>query len=341
MTIDNPVMKKVKRSNRMTLILGMIGLLIVGAGAFLFSVPYWVAHLSDPVEISSTDVLMLNGSERLYNRAVSGEDMDDTYYYEEITENGIRVRIDAYFGALEIGKDQWLFVRTPDEINTREEDYVGNLEPLTFLTGSVTREVYELAADEMNIDFLPFVLDTTGDEMGWYIGGTVALILLALASIWGVFVGIKRTNDPYKHPILKKLSRFGNVNDLMTNINNELNTGADKIGKLKFTRNYVINDNGNTFDVIPYDALAWAYKFIQRGRYNTKTYQAHVYDVTGYQMTINAKEKDVMAMLEAIAARAPWLFKGYSDDFKKAWQKDRQGIVADLNQRRKEYHDQR
>lgn len=338
MTTDNPVMKKIKRSNQMTLIFGVIGLIIVGVGAYLFSVPYWFARIGDPVEISSEDILMLTGSERLYYRAVSGLDMDDTFYYEEITENGIQVRIDAYFGALEIGKNQWLFVRSPEEINTREEDYVGILQPLT---GSISKEVYELSADELNIDYLPLMLDTTGDETPWYAGGTIALILLGLASLWGVFVGINRGKDPAKHPILKKLSRFGNTDDLISKINADMDQGADKIGKLKFTRNYVINDGGNSFDVIPYDALAWAYKFIQRGKYNTKTYQAHIYDATGYQMTITAKEKDVMAMLEAISARAPWMFKGYSEDFKKAWKQDRSGIVADLNRRRKEYDDQR
>lgn len=246
MNSESQILKTVKSSNMMLVIVSIISLIIVGVLATISSVPYWMAQLGDPIEISADEILTLSGSEHLYNRAVSGLDMDDTYYYHETVDEdtGRQVRIDAYFGALEIGKDKWILVRDPDEINTREEDYVGTLQPVS---GTVTQEVYDLAADELNIEFLPIMLDTTGDEIMWYVG-TAILAIVGLASIWGIFAFIQRNGDPAKHPILKKLARFGNVDDIIHSIDKDLMLAEDKIGKLRLTKRYLINSGRNNFD---------------------------------------------------------------------------------------------
>lgn len=335
MNKDSLVYKKVQRSNRLILTLSIIGLIVIGGLTAFSSAPYWIAQLTGPIDISGEDISALGGSTSLYNRAVSGLDMDDTFYYEETIDEdtGRQVRIDAYFGALEVGKDVWILVRHPEEINTREEDYIGTLQPVS---GTVTREVYELAQDEMRIEFLPVMLDTTGDEVMWYVG-TAILVVTAIASLWGVFTFIQRNNDPTKHPIMKKLSRFGDAEQFVGDVERELSSGADKVGKLSLTRNYLVQEQSVGVNAMPYNKVAWLYKFIRSGRYGTKTYEAHINDVTGYEIVVIAKEDEVNQMLNAIAVRAPWAIAGFSDDIKRTWNKDRQSFISQVEKRRKEH----
>ncbi len=333
MNKDSQVYKKVQRSNQLTLILSIIGLIAVAVLTAISSGPYWMAQFTGPIEITGEEISAMDGSSSLYNRAVSGLDMDDTFYYEETIDEdtGRQVRIDAYFGALEVEKDVWILVRHPEEINTREEDYVGTLQPIS---GTVTREVYDLSADELDIEYLPVMLDTTGDEVMWYVG-TAILAITALASLWGIFTFIQRNSDPSKHPIMKKLARYGNAEQLMSDVESDLTSGVDKVGKLTLTRKYLVHEQNVGFNAMPYDKVAWVYKMIRRGRYNTKTFEAHINDVTGYEIAISAKEDEVNQMLQAVAGRAPWAIAGYSEDIKLAWLKNRQSFLNEVETRRK------
>lgn len=335
MNKDSQIYKAIQRSNMMMIVLSVIGIITVVAAVVLSSGAYWMAQLTGPIDISGEEIAALDGSVRLYNQAVSGLDMDDTYYYEETydEDTGRQVSIDAYFGALEVQDDVWILVRQTDEINRRQDDYVGTLQPVP--SGSVTAEVYGLAEDELDIEFLPIMLDTTGDEFGWYIG-TGALIIIGLLSLWGVFAFIQRSGDVSKHPILKKLSRFGNVDVIISDIENELGAGKENpVGKLRLTRNYLVHTGTGKFEAMPYNSVAWVYKMVNQGRYG-KTFQAHIYDDTGTQLVLTDKEQNVNAMLQAVAARAPWAIAGFSEEIKTAWNKDRQNFLAEVENRRRQ-----
>ncbi|MEO1289192.1 MAG: DUF6709 family protein, partial [Chloroflexota bacterium] len=297
------------------------------------TVPYWMAQLGEPREMASSEILMLTGSEHFYNVAVSGTDMEDTYYYEETydQDTGRQISIDAWFGALEIGKDLWILVRSDEEINRRDEDYVGTLQPIS---DSVAQDVLELSADELDIEYLPIMLDITEDETMWYVG-TITLIILALIALWALFSSIQRGGDPAKHPIMKKLARLGNVDDVVHSVEKDISLGTEDIGKLRLTRSFIVYETN--YDVIPYDKLAWVYKFIRKGKYGIKTYEAHLYDVTGHQMTIVGKQEQVDQMLHAVLSRAPWAIAGYNDNIKRTWNKERDTFIAEVDKRHSEY----
>ena len=113
MNKESQAYKRVRNSNRLILIMSLLGLTAVIALTIFSSAPYWMAQITGPIEISGKEISVLDGSTHLYNRAVSGIDMDDTFYYEETVDEdtGRQVRIDAYFGALEVSDDVWILVR--------------------------------------------------------------------------------------------------------------------------------------------------------------------------------------------------------------------------------------
>lgn len=319
--------KIVKRSNTVLILTSIICLLAVAFLVAISSGPYWYAQLTGPIEMTTEEIAALDGSTRLYNRVVSGEDMKDTFYYEEtVNEYGRQMSIDAYFGALELDDDLWILVREPTEINRRQEDYVGTLQPIT---DDIAQEVAELAADEMRIEFLPVMLDTTRDETLWYVG-TVGLVLLTLFSIWGIFAYIRRSNDPFTHPIFKSLGRFGDIEHIAQQVESDRILGESKIGNLIYTERFVITQGAINFDVMPYSEIVWVYKMVQKGRYGIKSYQARICDSTGKEWSVAGKEQQVDAMLNATAARAPWSAKGYSDQIKNLWNTDRQAFVSEI-----------
>lgn len=327
---DSAIYKSVRRANMYLLIASLVSLIIVAVMVTISSGAYWYAQLTGPIEISAKDIAGLDGSTRLYNRYVEGDRMRDTNYFEEIVnEYGTVIRIDAYFGALEIEDDVWLFVRTDSEINRRVEDYTGTLQPVS---GDVTVEVYALAQDEMRIEFLPVMLDTTGDEIGWYVG-TAVLVALTLFGIWGLFTYLKRSGNPNNHPTLKKLGRFGDAGVIASDIEADLATGENKVGDLRFSNKYLVHSGGSFFKVMPYDQVAWVYKKITK-RNGVASHSLHLFDTTGEEIVISSKEDKVNAMIQAVYARAPWAIAGYSDQISQTWNKDREAFLQQVEMRR-------
>ncbi|MEL6527207.1 MAG: DUF6709 family protein [Chloroflexota bacterium] len=329
-TTTYSIEKIVQRSNRILLATSIFCLIFIGVMVAISSGSYWYAQLTGPIEISAEDIIALDGSQRLYNRAVSGEDMEDTFYYEEtVNESGRQVSIDAYFGALEIDDDLWVLVRDPDDINRRQEDYVGTFQPIT---GDIARDVVELSADELNIEYLPVMLDTTGDETMWYVG-TAGLLALLTFSIWGVVAYFRRSQDIYKHPIYKSLGRFGEPAEIARQVETDRAMGETKILNATFTERFLVQDTGAYFDVMPYSEIVWMYKMIKKERYGNKSYQGFIYDSTGKEWMIGGKDNEVDDMLQAIGARTPWAAKGYSEDIKRFWDNERTEFVNQVKAR--------
>jgi hypothetical protein len=336
---DNTIYKSIQRSNINLIIISLIVLAIaIGVGSY-FSLPYFMGKFTGPTPIAAEDLVTLGSDSRTqYFREVKGTRMYDTYYYEETVDedSGRQVSIDAYFGGLEIKPGVWLLVRYPETINERETTYVGGLTPIT---DSVAREVAGLVESENGVELLPVMLDIVDTPVNWY-GGAAVLLVLLLGGLWGVMTFFQRNANPKNHPTLKKLATYGDVDKVIDSIDKELGSMPDEVGKLKLTRNWLVQSAGSTFEAIPYRDVVWAYKMIQTGKYNTKTYYAHVGDKHGKMLAILAKEEQVNQMLQAVMSHAPWAFAGYSEDLKKAWDKDRQQLVTAVEQRKAQFDSQ-
>jgi hypothetical protein len=344
MLTDSQIYKTVKRSNTTTIILSIIALAIVGVLGYLYFLPYWTAHLAEPRVLTAEEAQALDGSTSLYNVRIDGDRMRDTYYYEETVneDTGTQVSIDAYFGALRIvngdggDDDVYVLVRNAEEIDNDIESYTGAILPLT---DHIAVDIHRIASDELNIEMLPNVIfDTTHNESMWYVG-TGALAVLGLGGLWGVGTFLSRNSNPAKHPTLRRLSRFGEVEQVVDSIEKDLANGEDKVAKLRLSKNWLVNSGGSNFQAMPYHSIAWVYMMIQQGRYG-KTYFLHVYDKTGVAIIIQDKENNVNTMIQAIRARAPWIIAGYNNDIKRNWDKNRGGFIAEVEARHAQYKQQ-
>jgi hypothetical protein len=59
-----------------------------------------------------------------------------------------------------------------------------------------------------------------------------------------------------------------------------------------------------------------------------------IYDRDGRTFEIKAKEKQVEEIMTILYDKAPWAVSGYSDELQKLWQKERQTLIAAVDERR-------
>jgi hypothetical protein len=339
MLADSQIYKTVQRSNTTTIILSIIALGIVGVLAYMFFVPYWMAQYRDPIELDDDALEELDPGATMYNVTVDGRDLVPGIGTYETTENGRTTSIE-YYHALRIKGDTYLLIFAPDDLKEDDTEFSGTLMPIDSDTQVeiVDFTINDAASSNYEIEFLPVMLDVRHNETMWYLG-TGGLAVLALGGLWGLGNFISRSSNPAKHPTLRRLSRFGEVEKVVDSIEKDLATGEDKMAKLRLSKNWLVNSGGNSFEAMPYHSIAWVYKMIQQGRYG-KTYYIHIYDKTGVGIIIQDKEMNVNAMIQAVAARTPWVILGYSNDIKRNWDKNRPGFIAEVDARYAQFSQQ-
>jgi hypothetical protein len=337
--MDSIVQKALRRSNRWLLILGMISLIISVVLIALTTAPYFIAKFTGPIPISNKEIVstQVNFVQPLYFREVVGEEMFDSgYYYETYNEDTGNVTNTDYFGVLYVGSNRFLLVRTPDPINESQTDYVGSL---TTISGEIQREVIDdmmqdLGSSADGIQFLPVMLDTRDNQVMWYIG-TAVIVGMLFFGLWGTFKALQRGRDPHKHPALQKLARYGDISMVLGDIESELGMASEPVGKrLYVTRNWVVSVHGNNFQATRLSDLVWLHKHSVRQRYGM-THAARFYDRHGNLMGVQGRNSQAAdEMLQAVYERAPWAIAGYSNELQQAWNKERQQMIAAVDQRK-------
>lgn len=153
----------------------------------------------------------------------------------------------------------------------------------------------------------------------------------------GLYTYLSRSGNILKHPIMQGLSRFGDPQATLEQINSELMLSEQKstFPGLSFTRNWLVYSMGNTFEAAKLDDIVWVYRQSVRNRYGTNHY-THIWDRHGRLLNIQGKEQAVNEMIAAVLTRAPWAIGGYSDDIKKAWNSSRQSFIATVDGRRQQ-----
>jgi Family of unknown function (DUF6709) len=328
----------VNRSNRNLLMWCLVGVAVLVIAAAIGS-NYLYNFFAGPFTISGDQIVNVSGLNDLQQKfiTVTGDDkLIDTGYQFVSTSSGGKDTVEAYYEALILG-DKLLLVKTDSLLDT--DTVTGGL---VDMPGDVRSQVIsdiESEYPDLKDTFLPFMLDTGNYRIPGYIGLFVAAIVLILTLIgWSRW--LTRRGDPLKHPILKKLSRFGDAQSIAQQIEMELVGDPVKVGNLRFTRTWMIQEIASTFNATRFNDVMWAYKRVTQHRTNgintRKTYSALIYDRYGAIITINGKEKLVEDTLTEVMRRAPGTVAGYSADILKMWNTNRAGFAAAVDQKRQQ-----
>lgn len=331
------VLAAIRRSNRNAFFIAIGGMLIVVIGLAV-SARYLFNMFLGPSALPSRDLLTVQEAGDLwrYYVTVKGDDHANTgFEYVNRSSSGSETT-EAYYHALFVG-DRFLLVKSPtDEI---ENTVTGEL--LDMPTDVQTEIIAEIEKEIPDITglFLPVMMDTGDFKTSGYIGLVIAGILLVLCLV--VFgIALQRTLNPFAHPAIQALERFGAAQAMVGEIDMEIAAPHTELSKkFHFTRRWLVSTAG-VLDAVRHRDVMWWYKQVTQHRTNGiptgKTYAALVYDRFGKLLTLTGKEAEVDQIAQALQQNAPGAIGGYSDELNKAWQKDRAGFIAAVEARQQQ-----
>jgi hypothetical protein len=104
------------------------------------------------------------------------------------------------------------------------------------------------------------------------------------------------------------------------------------------TQSWLVRRNTFSTWVSPIEDLAWAYKKVTKHSVNFiptgKSYAVVLVGRHRQRIEVQMPEKASNALLEFLAARAPWAIYGFNQEINAIWQKDPDGFVAVVDSRR-------
>ncbi|MCA9906694.1 MAG: hypothetical protein KC547_22720, partial [Anaerolineae bacterium] len=276
---------------------------------------------------------------REYYVSVRGDEVFNTGWEMVETEDGRETKREGY--AALMYNDRFLLVELTGPFVDGVKNFTGQLVPIS---ADVNREILEgMYADEPALRgmFASFMLDTEDKRIEIF-AGLAALTVSGVISILLLGRTLNRMADPTRHPIMRALARYGDPESIAREIDTEMTLSRTPVGKYSsLSQRWFAYHRGGAFHAARLQDIAWAYKQVTQHRTygipTAKTYMAHVADVYGHQFSIQAGQKEVDALLKAIAERAPWALHGYSDNLAQAWRKDRQQVLGTVAERRKAY----
>jgi hypothetical protein len=328
----------IRRSNRDTLLLCFVGGLLL-AGFAALNTRYFYNFFWGPFPMDRKALLATADANALeqYFVTIKGDDVVDTGFQEVMrdTKTGSKT-VKASYMALLLD-ERYLIVKAQDD--SAVSQFTGYLQPMP---SDVRKNIVadaEQSEPELRGAFLPFILQTNSFRGTGYVGLALGIPLFGLC-IWGVARSIQRSNDPTTHPIMRALKRFGPPDYVAGQIEAELMADHTKFGALHLTPNWLVQTTPSALNAMLIQDIMWAYKQVTQHRVNGiragKTYVALIWDRHGVCITVPGKEAAVNQVLEATAARAPWMLAGYSADLEKAWKTNRATVIETVDQRRKQ-----
>jgi hypothetical protein len=335
---DDFVSQQIRRTNRNLLILGtaLLGIVAVVV-AFTWRDVYNYVFGPFPIQPDGLAAIWNPDQPKQYFLKVQGTKSYETGM--QVVDSGHKENVRAVVIALAVGK-KFLLVKTlPGDDRLEFKGALVALPP-EVRTGAV--EAIEQEQPERKGAFLPFMLDATGFR-NWdnavpaifglfFTGGGVFLVGLALS----------RMAAPDKHPLLAKLEKYGQLQDVRARIDSEMRGegGGERFGGLQITTNWLVHAAAYKTDVMASRDIVWAYpkitKHYTNGIPTGKTYSAIVRDSKGQSVEISGKKDSVPKLLESLKRRMPWILVGYTKELDALWRTEKPRFFQLMERRRAE-----
>jgi len=344
MNMETLAEKAARRSNLTLIILGAALILAVLAVAAL-SYRFLYNFVLGPFDVTRDELHSYSdaGQPLQYWVRVPALMRYDTGIQYFTTRNNTET-VEHSYHALELG-DKLLLASAPGDVNGSVDT---ELTVEGFLDTLTSPERYEvigaLVAENPDLEgeFLPYKLNgypfrTANSHLLFVVVG-VGLAILGLVL---VILGLVRSSSPLKHPIFRKLARYGDPEQVSQQVEMEIQQPHDILNKnLHLLKNWLVYAPTGKFEAVRYDSLMWFYQHVQTQRYYgilvSRIRSVMLHDSAGgrTQAVFGRKEEPVIEALQAIQRQAPWSLIGFDNELERAWNKDRENFIAQVNQRK-------
>jgi hypothetical protein len=244
-----------------------------------------------------------------------------------------------YYFAL-AGNQRTLIIRSSERAPLMP--VVGVLEPLpAAVTGQLARPHPQLRIGASVAPLMFDVEDPLGSWGSFYTAAALAapvIVLLFLVLTLGRLRSFQRSRP------VAALARFQvPVGQVVAVIDSELATDntATPMRNVLLTRSWLVHLQPFKLEVIHLDELVWVHAAITR-RYMYwiipagATHSVRLGDRNGHLREVQGKKNTVPDTVVAIAQRVPWVFAGHSDELEQAYRRNRDAIIAAVDQRRQQ-----
>lgn len=284
-----------------------------------------------PVDASTLRSIDDPDQRREYFVRFQSEHSFDTGMREGTRDGGMTTK----FLLLPVG-DRLLFAIVP--LGHSGDDYDGLLENINKPDARDRIEQVEAKSPKLRGRLLPYQLDCVRRlrvQMGLSLGLLGVVVLLAL---WPLGLVVLRTLAPGRQKILRKLAVMGDVAELRASIDEEMAEGPTvQIGRLLFTRSWLLMPRFLGVDVARLDDVIWAHKLVVRMHGAKASTQAVIRTRRLESFAVIEKEERVDEMLRLIALRVPWALIGYDDRLEQTWRTNVTMLIDAVAERHRRY----
>jgi Putative transmembrane protein precursor len=187
---------------------------------------------------------------------------------------------------------------------------------------------------------LPVMIDSSSDFRTIGYVGLVVGVLSGLVGGFELSAWQERRRDITLHPLIKKLSTYGQAELVAQSIDRDLSTGNSIVfQKTKVTDTWLLQQGRYVLELAKLADLVWIHLQVTSHRLNgvipiCKSYAAICYDRDGTKIEMPGKKAQVTKLLEQLELRVPWAIVGHSDEIKLAWEKERNDFIAVVDEQR-------
>lgn len=336
--IDGFLTQQFRRTSR-NMLIGAAILLAAAALTAALSFRYLRNVMADPVRMDKDAVRKVKDPAKLDRYKViveSDENIETGYEFTSRSSRSGRVTEHSVYRALRMD-DQFLLAKVPAGDPTGEAIEVTGW--LVAVPSDVQVEVVDkIVSDVPGIEFLPMMLDGTGDNFPAVL---LSLLLVALTGL-GVFALARwlRSRSFAAHPLAKDLARYGDPAQVLQQI--EAEVPPDTKGNNVISPRWVMALGNYGGSIRRLDDIAWAYRHtLTQKRYGItvgKTESVKLHDRAGNQLScVFAKDAaGADRFLGQVMERGPWIVAGYSTDLEARWKKSRADFLAAVDERKRQ-----
>jgi hypothetical protein len=162
--------------------------------------------------------------------------------------------------------------------------------------------------------------------------------LLFLLALWNCIKAVRRYGEIQTTPVWKRLSVYGNTDQLSLEIEQQRLGPKTKYGKLEITGSWLVNKSLFSTWVSPVADLAWVYKKVTKHSVNFiptgKSYSIIIYGRHRQHIEVSVpSEKKANELLADFSGRVPWAIYGYDKELQAAWTKDPASLIGAVDAR--------
>ncbi len=319
----NFILLKIKKHKRNLLIFSVVLLLLVFLFGVVFS-KYYYNFLFGPFNRNYQDLNSIDkvNSLKEYFVAVEGTDLYETgVFYTE--DGGSRETVVSKCLLLRI-EDKFLVVDVP-KFKEPNLCVSGKLKQMPDELFDALKETYmesELFTEEFEYVFYPFILDARSFRQPGYLGIMLCMIPLLIIII-NIIKIILYTLNPKTHPIYKSICKYGDVDNVASDINNELQMETrEKYLNTTITKSWLIVEELNNLKIYKLTDIIWVFRTI-----NTQTGNVPIscqlniklYDKKSLDIFFGKNEGLLNAAISSILGKVPWVISGYSIEIYNMW----------------------